>query len=31
VPGEHTALHVIDAGSLAAVRRLAPVAPLRAG
>jgi 2-C-methyl-D-erythritol 4-phosphate cytidylyltransferase len=31
VPGEHTAIHVIDAGSLAAVRRLAPVAPLRAG
>ncbi len=31
VPGEHTAVHVIDNGSLAVARRLASVAPLRVG
>jgi 2-C-methyl-D-erythritol 4-phosphate cytidylyltransferase len=31
VPGEHTALHVIDSGSLAMARCLVPVAPLEVG
>jgi 2-C-methyl-D-erythritol 4-phosphate cytidylyltransferase len=30
IPGEHTAVHVVDSGSLAVARRLAAVAPQRA-